>query len=114
MAFFFSILHVSLQCLESATEIVDLVLDVGVKAVFLFQSLVELVHSELSLLDLKFLVLQKSLEFFVLSLGKCDLAFFVGCLVLEALKLEALFLVEFELVLKHLNLLLLHFKFTVN
>ena len=59
----------------------------GIKAVFLFKSLVELVDLQIGLFDLELLILDEGVQLIVFSLGEGDLAFLIGCLALKALKL---------------------------
>jgi hypothetical protein len=80
-----------------------------VKALFLLDGLRQLEELQRVTLDLCLLVRDDLVEFLILSLNVSEFSLLVVGFLLEALELQPLLLVVLEPLLKHLNLLMLHY-----
>lgn len=80
-------LHAGLEGLELAAEVVNLVLNVRIKPLFLLDGLPHLENLQVPLLELLLVVADELLELLVLALNVGRVALIVGGLAFEALEL---------------------------
>ena len=108
-----SLINVRLQCLQLLACVVYLLFNVCVKALFLLYRFTHLKYLESVLFNVSPTLFEHLLKFLVLTFDVNEFAFFVDGLAFKPFELKSLVLVKFEFLLKHLNLLGLHFKFII-